>query len=126
MNKVIAFGSFDPLHKGHIYYLKQAKKLGDELIVIVTSDKKIEAIKHRRPKQNQKQRLRKLRGLQLADKIVLGESAGKYKLIDKIKPDIIALGYDQKIPVPLKNEIKKYKIVRLKPFKPEVYKSSLL
>ena len=124
MTKVLTFGSFDPLHKGHIYYLKQAKKLGDKLFVIVSSDEKIKVVKHHKPRQNQEQRLQKLQELNIADKVLLGESAGEYKLIDKIKPDIIALGYDQQIPQPLKTKVNKYKIITLKPYKPEIFKSS--
>ncbi len=124
--KVVAFGSFDPLHKGHIYYLKQAKKLGDKLFVIVSSDEKIKFLKSRHSWQNQEVRARQVKKLGIADKVLIGESTREYTLLDKIKPDVIALGYDQKIPESLKKEVKKYKIVTLKPYKPEIYKSSKL
>lgn len=126
MIKVLAFGSFDPLHKGHICYLKQAKKLGDRLVVIVSSDEKIRSIKKHEPRKSEKERLRKVKDLKIADEVLLGEAAGEYRLINRIKPDIIALGYDQKIPEPLKNKMKKYKIITLKSFRPDIFKSSKL
>jgi len=122
---VLASGSFDPLHKGHIFYLGEAKKLGDKLIVIVTSDKKIAKYKGRQPRESQQERARQVEELRLADEVIIGES-DSFTLAEKLKPDIIALGYDQKVPEPLKNKVKKYKIVRLKPYKPGIYKSSLL
>ncbi len=126
MIRILVFGSFDPFHKGHLYYLKQAKKLGDILIVVVSSDEKIRKIKKHKPREGEQQRLRKIEDLKIADKVMIGEPAGDYNIIEKLNPDIIALGYDQKIPEPLKNKLNKYKIVRLKPYKPEIYKSSKL
>ena len=125
MIKVLATGSFDPLHKGHIFYLKEAKKLGDKLYVIVSSDEKIRKNKHREPRQGQKVRAQGVRSLKIVDKVIIGEGE-QFSLIDKINPDIIALGYDQKIPEPLKNKVKQYKIITLKPYRPEIYKSSLI
>ena len=125
MTKVLASGSFDPLHKGHIYYLKEAKKLGDHLTVIVTSDQKIRSHKKREPRQAEDKRAEEIRNLEIADEVFVGERDG-FTLIDKINPDIIALGYDQKIPETLKNRVKDSKITTLKPFRPERYKSSIV
>ena len=126
MTKVFTSGCFDPLHRGHIYYLKQARKLGDKLVVLVSSDERIRLIKKHEPRESEKERLYKVKSLKIADEVLLSGMAGGYYLINKIKPDIIALGYDQKVPEPLKSEVKKYKIVTLKPYKPELYKSSRL
>jgi len=67
----------------------------------------------------------------LADKVVLGSSKNKYAVIEKYKPDVIALGYDQKVNSrELEKKLKEFKldakIVRLKSYKPEIYKSSKL
>ncbi|MCX6809746.1 MAG: adenylyltransferase/cytidyltransferase family protein [Candidatus Berkelbacteria bacterium] len=121
--KVITFGTFDPLHKGHENFLKQAKKLGS-LVVVVAHHDKIRQEKNRNPRETDSERIAKVKNLKIADKVILGEKGIQFGLLEKINPDIIALGYDQKIPEPLKNKVKKYKIVSLKPYKPEIYKSS--
>ena len=126
MKKVLVFGTFDTLHKGHLDLFTQAKKLGDYLIVVVSPDKRLKAEKNREPRQPERDRVKAIRQSGLANEVILGEESGHYDLIDKIKPDIIAVGYDQIIPLGLKNRLKKYKIVRLKPFRPEIYKSSKL
>jgi len=125
MKKVVAFGTFDPLHKGHKSFLKQAKDFG-YLIVVVSRDDKIEVEKNRKPREKDVDRADRVRNLKIADEVILSESGDSYNLLATIKPDIISLGYDQKVPEPLKKEVKKYKIVTLKAFKPEVYKSSLI
>ncbi len=123
--KVIAFGTFDPIHKGHEDFLRQAKKLG-HLIVVVSHDDKIKLEKNRDPRESSHDRLEKVKALNIADEIIISEPGEQFNLLENINPDIIALGYDQKIPEPLKNKVKKYNIITLKPFKPEVYKSTLL
>lgn len=125
MKKIVAFGSFDPLHEGHKKFLKEAKSLG-YLIVVVSHGDKIKLEKHHDPSQDNDERLENIKQLKIADEVILGEPSDIYSLLDKIKPDIIALGYDQKIPEPLKNKVKKYKIISLRSFHPEKYKSSLI
>ena len=125
MKKVIVFGSFDPLHKGHVDFFKQAKKLGDFLTIVVARDSNIRELKKHEPMLDEEKRLKQVRKAGLADRVILG-GAGDYKVLESEKPDIIALGYDQVVPDPLKNRINKYKIVTLKPYKSEIYKSSLI
>lgn len=131
MKKVIAFGTFDIFHKGHINYLSQAKKLGDFLIVVVARDKTVLENKTRLPKNNERKRLKAVRENGIADKVILGNLKDKFAVIRKYKPDIIALGYDQKFFIDkLSQKLIEFKqkgeIIRLKPFKPEIYKSSRL
>jgi len=121
--KILAFGTFDPLHKGHENFLQQAKKLG-YLVVVVSHKDKIKLEKNRDPREEDAERVTKVKELNIADEVILGESGNEFNILQKIKPDIIALGYDQKIPEPLKNKVKKYKIITLEPFKPEIFKSS--
>jgi FAD synthetase len=92
--RVIATGVFDILHLGHIYYLEEAKKLGDELVVIVARDTTVRKHKHE-PITNEKMRLAMVQALKPVDKAVLGYEKDMYKIIEELKPDIIALGYDQ-------------------------------
>jgi len=104
--KIIAGGCFNSIHPGHIYFLKEAKKLGDELIVVLTNDrnnKKPYAI-------SAKKRKKTLKYLNIADKILIGDSKDKTKIIKKVKPSVIALGYDQKLPDGLEN----FRYVRIK------------
>ena len=94
MVKIMATGTFDILHMGHIYYLKEAKKLGDTLIVIVACDSTVRKMKHE-PVTSEKMRLQLIKELKIVDDAYLGEKDDIYKIVEEIKPDIITLGYDQ-------------------------------
>jgi len=124
MIKIIVFGSFDPLHKGHRDFFRQAKKLGDYLVVVVARDENIKRMKNHEPRIKEDERLTAVKAEKIVDETVLGDAGEKYTIMDKVKPDIVAIGYDQKIPEGLKNKLSKLKTVRLKPFYPEKYKSS--
>lgn len=128
MKKVLAFGTFDILHPGHTHMLKAAKKLGGHLTVIIARDATVCSVKKKKAVFAEKIRLKNLTKLNIADKVRLGCLGNKYKVITDEKPDIIALGYDQKFFVDdLKKVVgKKVKIVRLKSHKPNIYKSSKL
>ena len=110
MVKVMATGTFDLLHIGHIYFLKEAKKLGDELIVVVARDLTVRKLKHE-PVTPEDMRLGLIRELKMVDQAELGHEDDMYKVVEEIRPDIIALGYDQvhdeKI---LNQELKKRKL----------------
>jgi FAD synthetase len=125
--KVIGFGTFDGLHPGHLSYLKQLKKLGDEICVVVARDINVRRIKSRTPRNNEKSRLKEIQKTGLADDVVLGDENDFYKCIRDFKPDIIGLGYDQRADIEeLKKIFPDIRIVRLKAFKPEKHKSSLI
>ncbi len=126
MKKVLAFGTFDRLHPGHEYFLSEAKKLGDYLVVVVALDETVQLVKNRSAKQNQTERLENVEKNHNVDKARLGNSGDKYKVIEEEKPDIIALGYDQHAFTD-QLEIKFGKtlpIIRIDSFFPEKYKSS--
>ena len=130
MTKVLVFGTFDIFHPGHEYFLKQAKKHGDELVVVVARDSTVKNIKGKMPINDEQYRLRVIQALDFVDKAVLGyESIDKYKIIEEIKPDIICLGYDQSAFVDdLEKKLHelelKTEIIRLGAYKPHLYKSS--
>lgn len=110
MVKVMATGTFDLLHMGHIYYLKEAKKYGDKLVVIVATDSTVRKLKHE-PINPEKIRLELIKELNVVDEAYLGYEDDMYKIVEEIKPDIIALGYDQiHNEETLKNELKKRKL----------------
>jgi len=97
--RVLAAGKFDILHLGHISYLEQAKELaGDdgELVVVVALDKTIVRERGAPPVFPQEQRRKIVESLKFVDKAVIGLDTDDHTLIgSEIKPDIIALGYDQ-------------------------------
>lgn len=131
MVRVMVFGTFDGLHQGHINFLEQAKKHGDELIVVVARDKTVKKLKDRSPNFSEKERLEIIKKSKLADKVILGGLADPYKIIKKINPDVICLGYDQKYFVEnLSEELKKMRfrarVYTMKPYQPKKYHSSLI
>ncbi len=120
MVKVMATGVFDILHLGHLYFLKEAKKLGDELVVVVATDKTAEKLKHI-PVTSEEMRVQMVGELKPVDKAVLGYEDNQYKIVKELEPDIIALGFDQKhdeeiIKKDLEELGMDVKVVRLEPF----------
>ncbi|HLC65384.1 MAG TPA: adenylyltransferase/cytidyltransferase family protein [Candidatus Nanoarchaeia archaeon] len=128
MKKVMAFGSFDVIHPGHVYFLREAKKLGDCLVVLVARDKTIEKVKGKKPHYSEAERLNQIMKLKIADRAILGSEDNYLKSVSEFAPDIIALGYDQKFPTDeLKKSIPQHvKIARIGPYKEHIYKSSLI
>ena len=97
MTRVMAVGIFDLLHAGHLHYVEQAKSLGEELVVVIAHDETVRQQKHE-PVTGQDLRRRMVEGLKPVDKAVIGNPPGVpiFEILGKIKPDLIALGYDQK------------------------------
>lgn len=124
--RVVCAGTFDHFHPGHVDFLKQAKVLGDELIVIVARDENVKRIKGMIPEHNEAQRRENVEKTGIPDRVILGYTDKDIFLILKeLKPDIIALGYDQRVSE--ESVVKRLlhcKVVRLKPFHPDKYKSS--
>ena len=117
MVKVMATGTFDLIHLGHIFYLKEAKKLGDTLVVVVATDTTVRRLKHE-PINPEEIRLNLIKELKIVDEAYLGHEDDIYEIVEEIKPDIIALGFDQlhdkkKIENELKKRKLNAKIVRL-------------
>ena len=131
MIKVLTFGTFDKFHKGHEFYLTEAKKHGDKLYVVVARDSTVLKVKGKHPVNNQTRRMATVYEYEVVDEARIGEKGDKYQVIEEIKPDIICLGYDQtsftdKLEEELKQRGIKAKIIRIKSHKPEKYKSSKL
>lgn len=129
MKTVMCAGTFDIIHPGHLYYLSEAKKYGDKLIVVVARDKTSKDFKGKKPIHNEKERLEAVRTLKIVDKAVLGKQGNIFDIIEEIKPDVICLGYDQKVQKQeLEDELKKRNIkaevIRVSAYMPNVYKSS--
>jgi glycerol-3-phosphate cytidylyltransferase/FAD synthetase len=92
---VLAGGVFDIIHPGHIHTLNSAKSLGDVLVVVVATDKTAETMKKRTPLHNQEQRRILVNSLSMVDIGIIGHEGDIFKTVEKIHPEIIALGYDQ-------------------------------
>lgn len=132
MRRVLIFGSFDGLHEGHKNLCKQARALGDFLIACVASDATIRELKKHDPKYPLAERMRTLMQSAVVDGVIEGDEASHtWNVLQKVQPDTIALGYDQKelkeaLEAYLATQSQKPTIVVLNAYKPEVFKSSLL
>ena len=130
--RVMVFGVFDGLHKGHLYFLREVAKYG-KLIAVVARDSAVKKLKNKTPKRNERERLRAVRKAAFVYQAVLGDKKqGGYAVVKQYKPDIICLGYDQKrLKEDLKRKLNKkalssIKFIQLMPHQPQKLHSSLL
>jgi FAD synthetase len=131
--RVLASGVFDLLHLGHVKFLEEAKKTGGksaELIVIIARDRTVEKTKGRKPIMSENQRRALVESLKVVDAAVLGfEKFDIGDVIERIKPDVIALGYDQ---ADMEKHVQEYvdkhnlnvKVVRIGKFEEDALDSS--
>lgn len=92
---VLAGGVFDIIHPGHIHTLNSAKLLGDVLVVVVATDKTAVKMKKRTPLHNQIHRQNLVNSLSMVDLTLIGHEDDIFKTVEMVKPEIVALGYDQ-------------------------------
>ncbi|HJJ46666.1 MAG TPA: FAD synthase [Methanocorpusculum sp.] len=93
MKRVVATGTFDILHPGHLFFLSESRKLGDELWVIVSRETNI---RHKAaPVVSEEQRVKMIKSLKCVDHAILGDTEDMFKPIREINPDIITLGFNQ-------------------------------
>ncbi len=92
---VLAGGVFDIIHPGHIYTLNAAKALGDVLVVVVATDNTAVKMKKRNPIHSQEQRQELVNSLRVVDLCLIGQEENIFKTVKHVRPQIIALGYDQ-------------------------------
>ncbi len=124
--RVLCCGTFDHLHPGHLSFLEQAAALGSELVVVVARDENVKRIKGEYPDHGEEERRVQVAALGIAARVVLGYPGGNFlKIVAELRPDIIALGYDQKAPPGLQEAFPQAQIAVLQPHYPEKYKSSL-
>ncbi|MBD3209190.1 adenylyltransferase/cytidyltransferase family protein [Candidatus Woesearchaeota archaeon] len=132
MKKVMVFGSFDIVHDGHRSLFKQAKRHGDYLVVVVSRDATYASLRGHKPLHGEQERLRNVAEELLVDEAVLGDTKDAYRVVREHRPPVICLGYDQQAFVDRLQEklrscnLRSTKLVRLEPFRPERFKSSLL
>ena len=98
MKKVMVFGVFDGIHEGHRQLLKQARNLGDYLVVVVAQNHIVEQLKGTQPRLDLAERFAHLEAEDGVDQVLIGdEEHGTWEVVKTNKPDIIALGYDQRV-----------------------------
>jgi len=90
----MATGVFDLLHPGHVSFLREARRLGDELVVVVARDSTAKRFKHI-PITPESNRLEMVSALKPVDRAVLGNEGDIYEILGDLRPDVIALGFDQ-------------------------------
>ncbi len=122
--RILVFGTFDNLHTGHKFFLNEAQNRG-ELFVSVGLDDTVEKIKGKRPKQSQEERIRTIQKEFPQAQVSLGDRENYLKPIKDLKPDLILLGYDQKLPLGVNESDIDCRIERVDSFEPKKYKSSL-
>jgi FAD synthetase len=127
----MAFGTFDLVHLGHVRYLEQAKRRGDKLVVVVTTDAWARKEKGRRPHFSGPERVRLVSALKSVDKAILGGEGDKYRVVQRERPDLIVLGYDAHADLrTVRRELArrglKARVVRARAFAPGRYKGTLV
>lgn len=128
MKKVMASGTFDLIHPGHGLFLNEAKKLGgsdSKLIVVIARDSTVKNLK-RIPIVNENQRLEVIKMLKCVDEAYLGSETDMFAIVEKIKPDIIAIGKDQKFDLDDLRKKLKERNINAEVIRVEKYKKSEL
>lgn len=107
MVRIVATGTFDIIHPGHLFYLEESRALGDELVVIVAREHNV---RHKpKPIIPEDQRREMVLGLKPVDQAVLGDLTDKFRPIRELKPDIITIGFNQRFSTEsLEAELKKH------------------
>ncbi|MDE1853083.1 MAG: adenylyltransferase/cytidyltransferase family protein [Thaumarchaeota archaeon] len=124
-------GGFEVIHYGHVYTIDKARSLGDVLVVSVARDSTIRKRKKREPLVSEQDRVKLLSGLRKVDAAILGVEGDIYVTLQKVAPDVVALGYDQ---YHMEEEVKKkaaerglkVRVVRLDSPYPNIKTSKLL
>lgn len=93
---VFTNGCFDILHAGHVRYLRQARKLGDLLVVALNTDRSVSGIKPGRPVVPEAQRAEVVSALEMVDYVTMFDEPTPYELIKFLGPDILVKGGDWK------------------------------
>jgi FAD synthetase len=94
--KVLVGGTFNRIHEGHLFFFRKAREFGDYLIVVISSNETARRNKDY-PVKDQLERKKQVEDIDIVDKAVLGDPDDFYRVVAREKPDVIVLGYDQKM-----------------------------
>ena len=124
-------GTFEVIHPGHIYTIRQAKKLGDVLVAVVARDATVRRRKGRDPIVSEEERRKVLSAIRHVDLAILGSESNIYDTLEKVRPDIVALGYDQyhreeEIALEARRREIRLSVVRLSSLNPTLKTSKIL
>lgn len=124
---MMCFGTFDIFHPGHEYYLSHASELASELIVVIARDHRVISGKGRDPIHPESDRLKNVENAFPQARVILGDDHDIFAPLREYTPDILAFGYDQRVPEDRIHELfPRVAIVRIGGYEIERYKSSLL
>jgi FAD synthetase len=128
---VMIGGAFEIIHPGHLHTMAEAKKLGNTLVVVVATDKSVSKNKGRDPVTTQEWRVKLVAALKIVDAAIAGAQGSIYDTLEKVRPDMVALGYDQTHnPAEIENEAKRrgldIKVVRLTTPMPDIKTSKIV
>ncbi len=122
--RVLIFGTFDLLHPGHLFVFETARRRGD-VTVVVARDANVARIKGRAPEQAETERAMAVRTAFPDASVILGDKTDFLSPVRAARPDLILLGYDQRLPPGVADADLPCPVERLAAFQPETHKSSL-
>ncbi|MBP9812684.1 adenylyltransferase/cytidyltransferase family protein [Candidatus Gracilibacteria bacterium] len=125
--KVMAFGTFDIFHPGHVYYLTEAERLGDSFTIVIARDERVAKLKGRRPRDDEETRQRNVAHAFRTAEVIMGDEEDIFVPLRLCTPDVLVFGYDQRVPEDkIKELFPAIEIARVGSYEPEKWKSSLL
>ncbi len=124
---VMCFGTFDIFHPGHIFYLSEAAKYASQMTVVIARDHRVFAGKWHDPIHSEGERLEQVWSAFPEANVILGDEQDIFAPIRELSPDLLAFGYDQRVPIEKLRELfPNIEIVRIGWHETEKWKSSLL
>jgi FAD synthetase len=123
--RIMLFGTFDLLHPGHEFILKEAGTRGD-VTVIVARDANVERIKRKKTTHSEQERVDAIKKTFPTYDVRLGNPTDFMAPIRETKPDLILLGYDQRMPPTVTEADFGCRVERLPALEPHKYKTSLM
>jgi cytidyltransferase-like protein len=94
---VMLGGAFEIIHPGHIAAVSEARSMGNTLVVVVATDENVEKNKGRPPVTSQAQRVKLVSSLRQVDLALAGNKGSIFDILLRVRPDVVALGYDQRL-----------------------------